>query len=62
MGQTALHKAAQWGRIYDMKALLEGGASVNVTDTSGYTPLHILCQSKVFYLKEKLFIPGQILC
>ena len=38
-GQTALHRAADWGRADVVKVLLEHGADVNARDADGATPL-----------------------
>lgn len=39
-GATALHVASAKGYIKVMSALLQAGASVNVQDSDGWTPLH----------------------
>jgi len=39
-GGTFLHAASVMGRVECVRALLEGGANVHVTDAKGRTPLH----------------------
>lgn len=39
-GKTALHIAAFYGRVEIIKALLEGGANIEVTDSSGDMPIN----------------------
>ncbi len=40
-GQTALHQAAQRGRVQTAKALITAGADVNAADNGGKTPLSL---------------------
>lgn len=40
-GQTAVHIAARAGRDNILEKLIESGATVNVRDSFGYTPLHV---------------------
>lgn len=40
-GQTAVHIAARAGRDNILAKLIESGATVNVRDSFGYTPLHV---------------------
>jgi ankyrin repeat protein len=40
LGRTALHYAANEGRLQDAAALLESGADPNARDDNGFTPLH----------------------
>lgn len=40
-GQTAVHIAARAGRDKILEKLIESGATVNVRDSFGYTPLHV---------------------
>ncbi|MDD5676711.1 MAG: ankyrin repeat domain-containing protein [Kiritimatiellae bacterium] len=40
-GSTALHEAAQFDRLDDVKLLLEKGAAINVANNIGITPLHL---------------------
>ena len=39
-GTTALHYAASWGNVHAVRALLEAGASLQMTDYAGKTALH----------------------
>lgn len=43
-GQTALHVAALCSRHHEARLLVVAGATVDVTDDAGRTPLHIACQ------------------
>lgn len=40
-GQTAVHIAARSGRDDILAKLIESGATVNVRDSFGFTPLHV---------------------
>ena len=40
-GQTAVHLASMNGKDDILRKLIEYGASVNLRDTAGYTPLHV---------------------
>lgn len=40
-GQTAVHIAARAGKDNILAKLIESGATVNVRDSFGYTPLHV---------------------
>lgn len=53
-GQTAVHIAARAGRDNILAKLIESGATVNVRDSFGYTPLHVsrLRQSRFLFLSE----------
>lgn len=44
-GSTALHRAAQFNRLDEVKALLEKGANVNAANNIGITPLHLAAQA-----------------
>lgn len=48
-GQTAVHIAARAGRDNILAKLIESGATVNVRDSFGYTPLHV-CMFESIYL------------
>lgn len=48
-GQTAVHIAAIIGQNDVLNALIQFGASVNLRDTSGQTPLHV---SYVYWCNE----------
>lgn len=56
--RTPLHLAADYGSIKIIKALLKGGALVNVQDGRGFTPLHTAIKSKLNYKFKviKLFV------
>lgn len=46
-GETALHDAAEWGRIDAMRVLVERGADVNAINPRTHaTPLHRACNKK----------------
>lgn len=47
VGWTALHAAASEGRLAVAKLLLEHGATVDILDERGYTPLHTTARSSV---------------
>lgn len=57
-GQTAVHIAARAGRNDILLKLIESGASVNVRDTQGYTPLHYTCQNNSPSTVELLITKG----
>jgi len=40
-GSTALHEAAQFNRLDEVKLLLEKGAAINAANNVGITPLHL---------------------
>ncbi len=40
-GSTALHEAAQFNRLDEVKILLEKGAAINAVNNVGITPLHL---------------------
>jgi tyrosine-protein kinase len=44
-GQCAVHLAAFYGHVEVLAKLIDYGANVNVADSSGYSPLHVACQS-----------------
>lgn len=44
-GSTALHQAAQFNRLDEVKRLLEKGAAVNAANNVGITPLHLAAQA-----------------
>lgn len=44
-GQTAVHLASMTGQNDILGKLIESGASVNLRDSAGYSPLHYACQS-----------------
>ncbi|XP_049512167.1 NF-kappa-B inhibitor cactus isoform X2 [Dermacentor silvarum] len=43
-GQTALHVAALCSRHHEARLLVVAGATVDLTDDAGRTPLHLACQ------------------
>ena len=43
-GNTLLHEAIQAQNIHFVNYLIDNGADVNTTDSSGWTPLHFACQ------------------
>lgn len=49
-GQTAVHLAARAGRDNILAKLIESGATVNVRDSFGYTPLHVSNNIRYIYL------------
>lgn len=57
-GQTAVHIAARAGRDNILAKLIESGATVNVRDTFGYTPLHYTCQNNLASTTELLITKG----
>ncbi|GBP11044.1 Tyrosine-protein kinase HTK16 [Eumeta japonica] len=57
-GQTAVHIAARAGRDDILVKLIESGATVNVRDTAGYTPLHYTCQNNLSSTTELLITKG----
>lgn len=44
-GQTAVHLASMTGQDDILGKLIKFGASVNLRDSAGYTPLHYACQN-----------------
>ncbi|CAB0030028.1 unnamed protein product [Trichogramma brassicae] len=46
MGKTPLHVAIKNGKIKLVEILMRRGANPNLADKNGFTPLHIVCQSK----------------
>jgi len=48
LGQTALHRAANNGKVGIARSLLEHGASVDVVDQTGFTPFMLAAQSQSF--------------
>ena len=44
-GSTALHEAAQFNRLDEVKLLLEKGADINAVNSVGLTPLHLAARS-----------------
>lgn len=57
-GQTAVHIAARAGRDNILAKLIESGATVNVRDTFGFTPLHYTCQNNLPSTTELLITKG----
>ncbi|XP_063548484.1 tyrosine-protein kinase Shark [Cydia strobilella] len=57
-GQTAVHIAAKAGRDKILEKLIESGATVNVRDSFGYTPLHYTCQNNLPSTAELLITKG----
>ncbi|XP_068626165.1 tyrosine-protein kinase Shark [Battus philenor] len=57
-GQTAVHIAARAGRDNILAELIESGATVNVRDSFGYTPLHYTCQNNLPSTTELLITKG----
>ncbi|XP_045459480.1 tyrosine-protein kinase Shark [Melitaea cinxia] len=57
-GQTAVHIAAKAGRDNILAKLIESGATVNVRDSFGYTPLHYTCQNNLASTTELLITKG----
>ncbi|XP_047528841.1 tyrosine-protein kinase Shark isoform X2 [Vanessa atalanta] len=57
-GQTAVHIAAKAGRDNILAKLIESGATVNVRDSFGYTPLHYTCQNNLPSTTELLITKG----
>ncbi|XP_047985430.1 tyrosine-protein kinase Shark [Leguminivora glycinivorella] len=57
-GQTAVHIAAKAGRDKILGKLIESGATVNVRDSFGYTPLHYTCQNNLPSTAELLITQG----
>ncbi|XP_035440783.1 tyrosine-protein kinase Shark [Spodoptera frugiperda] len=57
-GQTAVHIAARSGRDSILAKLIESGATVNVRDSFGYTPLHYTCQNNLPSTTELLITKG----
>ena len=45
IGQTSLHVASIWGNLAVARVLLDAGASVNVVNQFGATPLHFAAQN-----------------
>lgn len=45
-GQSALHLAAGYGRLNVTQLLVQNGAAVNLSDTVGYTPLHLAAEGQ----------------
>jgi ankyrin repeat protein len=70
-GRTSLHEAARSGRSESVKALLDGGAVVDIRDHRGRTPLHAAAEfedipaSRVLqhdYDKKDPFMEDPIVC
>ncbi|XP_013134682.1 PREDICTED: tyrosine-protein kinase shark [Papilio polytes] len=57
-GQTAVHIAARSGRDDILAKLIESGATVNVRDSFGFTPLHYTCQNNLPSTTELLITKG----
>ncbi|CAH4031310.1 unnamed protein product [Pieris brassicae] len=57
-GQTAVHIAARSGRDKILMKLIESGATVNVRDSFGFTPLHYTCQNNLPSTTELLITYG----
>ncbi|CAH0727482.1 unnamed protein product, partial [Brenthis ino] len=58
-GQTAVHIAARAGRDNILAKLIESGATVNVRDSFGHTPLHYTCQNNLPSTTELLITKGK---
>ncbi|XP_038207977.1 tyrosine-protein kinase Shark isoform X1 [Zerene cesonia] len=57
-GQTAVHIAARTGHDNILAKLIESGATVNVRDSLGFTPLHYTCQYNLPSTTELLITYG----
>jgi ankyrin repeat protein len=57
-GNTALHSAAQWGRIKTMDLLLGRGADIGAQNSVGYTPLHSAIQGLALEAVKFLVVKG----
>lgn len=57
-GETLLHKAAYRGHLHMVKDLLKRGITINVTDTSGFTPLHEAARAGQFLVAAYLMEHG----
>ncbi|XP_048488932.1 tyrosine-protein kinase HTK16 isoform X1 [Plutella xylostella] len=57
-GQTAVHIAAKAGHDKILEKLIDSGATVNVRDSFGYTPLHYTCQNNLPSTTELLVTRG----
>jgi hypothetical protein len=53
-----LFEAVRTGSLKDVTRLLNGGASLHITDSNGWTPLHIAAVWNQAHLIEPLFIAG----
>ncbi|CAB0032100.1 unnamed protein product [Trichogramma brassicae] len=63
-GKTPLHLALERDLQAVAESLLRNGASPNVANAEGMTPLHIICASSVdkFYFMEKFFAINDKMC
>lgn len=57
LGQTALHLAALCGRNEEARLLMVAGATVDVRDSTGSTPLHVACRRGDVRLAQDLLSP-----
>lgn len=57
-GGSALHAAAQWGRIATINLLISRGADIAVRNDSGYTPLHSAIQGLQLEAVKVLLLKG----
>ena len=57
--QTALHMAARWGELDCARVLIRCGASMNLRDADGFTPLHYAVKIQNI---EKAFEVVKIMC
>ena len=58
-GQSAIHLATFFGHCGVLRELIQHGANVNVTDSSGYTPLHFAAQANQPEAMEILLDKGK---
>ncbi len=53
-GCTALHLAAQAGKLETVEVLLEAGANPDTKNYDGWTPLHLASQFGILYIVQAL--------
>jgi ankyrin repeat protein len=58
IGRTPIYKAARNGHLEQVKALVEAGAHVNITDNANWTPLHEAAESCQFEVAQYLMECG----
>lgn len=56
--ETALHIAAEKGKLIPLTLLLDAGADINVRDRQGRTPLHHACENGHYSIVESLLLRG----
>ena len=56
--RTELHHACAGGDVARIRALLQSGASANVSDAAGWTPLHFAAQARSALAAELLIRAG----